>query len=423
MTDHISEIFPLGLRLAGRRIVLVGGGSVTARRAASFVGAGAVVEVVSPEVCDDLAALAADGTLTWTARGYRPEDVDGAWLVHTATGDPTVDRQVVADADARHTFCVAAGDATSGTAWVPAVARLDDVVVSVTSSAGEDRNPRRSAHVRDAIADGLRTGTLPVRGTRPRPRAVVTTDPATAERPVGWVALVGGGPGRADLLTVRGRTLLAAADVVVVDRLAPRAVLDELAPDVEVIDVGKTSGFHPIAQEQINALLVEHALQGKGVVRLKGGDPYVFGRGGEELDECAAAGVPVEVVPGVTSSISVPAAVGIPVTHRGLSRGFTVLTGHEDIGKVPAASDHTVVLLMGVSRLAATAEGLVANGRDPGTPAAVVEDGFGARQRVTVGTLATIAERAVAAGVRPPAVTVVGEVVRRAPAWSAATDL
>ncbi|WP_228088218.1 uroporphyrinogen-III C-methyltransferase, partial [Cellulosimicrobium cellulans] len=236
-------------------------------------------------------------------------------------------------------------------------------------------------------------------------------------RPVGSVALVGGGPGDAGLISVRGRRVLAEADVVVVDRLAPRALLAELGDDVVVVDVGKTSGNHPVPQDEINRILVHHALVGKRVVRLKGGDPYVFGRGGEELDACRAHGVPVEVVPGVTSAVSVPAAAGIPVTHRGLSRGFTVLTGHEDVGKVPAASDHTVVLLMGVSRLGETAAALVAQGRSPETPVAVVEDGYGPRQRTTVGTLATIAERAREAGVRPPAVTVVGDVVTLSPAW------
>ncbi|BDZ41093.1 hypothetical protein GCM10025865_03920 [Paraoerskovia sediminicola] len=220
-------------------------------------------------------------------------------------------------------------------------------------------------------------------------------------------------------MTARGRFLLAQADVVVVDRLAPRGLLDDLADDVEIVDVGKLPGHHPVPQDEINATLVRHALAGRDVVRLKGGDPYVFGRGGEELATCREHDIEVEVVPGVTSAISVPAAVGIPITHRGLSRGFTVVTGHEDIGSVPAASDHTVVLLMGVSRLRASAEALVASGRDPGTPVAVVEDGYGPRQRATVGTLATIADVAAAAEVRAPAITVVGDVVRLSPAWVA----
>ena len=444
------ELYPLGLRIAGRLVVVVGGGPVAARRTRSLVLAGAHVRVVAPEICEDLAASvtvpppdgaapldrpgAAGSVVTWEARAFRPGDLDGAWLAHTATGSAEVDADVAAEAESLRIFCVSAGDAEAGTAWVPAVARVtvDDspagardgttaeppaggtatgatsateVVVAVNAG----RDPRRAQHVRDAIDALLATGELPLRRVRP-----------AAPSGTGTVALVGGGPGDAGLITARGRRLLAQAEVVVTDRLGPRALLDELADDVVVIDVGKTPGFHPVPQEEINALLVEHALAGRRVVRLKGGDPYVFGRGGEELIACEEHGIPVEVVPGVTSAVSVPAAVGIPVTHRGWSRGFTVLTGHEDIGKVPAAADHTVILLMGVSRLRDSAAALVASGRSPETPVAVVEDGYGPRQRSTVGTLATIADVAAAAGVRAPAVTVIGDVVRVSPAWRAA---
>ncbi|WP_336705853.1 uroporphyrinogen-III C-methyltransferase [Oerskovia sp. USHLN155] len=426
------ELYPLGLRIAGRLVVVVGGGPVAARRARSLVLAGAHVRVVAPEVCEDLAALIAPlpdgaahhdgpgtaGTVVREARSYRPGDLEGAWLVHTATGSPEVDADVAAEAEALRVFCVSAGDAEAGTAWVPAVARVtvaDDTPSAAPATSTEvvvavnaGRDPRRAQRVRDAIDALLATGELPLRPVRP----------GAGGR--GSVALVGGGPGDPGLVTARGRRLLAQAEVVVTDRLGPRALLDELADDVLVVDVGKTPGFHPVPQEEINALLVEHALAGRRVVRLKGGDPYVFGRGGEELIACEEHGIPVEVVPGVTSAVSVPAAVGIPVTHRGWSRGFTVLTGHEDIGKVPAASDHTVVLLMGVSRLRDSAAALVASGRSPETPVAVVEDGYGPRQRSTVGTLATIADVATAAGVRAPAVTVIGDVVRVSPAWRAA---
>ena len=442
-----TELYPLGLRIAGRPVVVVGGGPVAARRARSLVGAGAHVRVVAPEVCEDLAALVAlpgpgsaarlpDGArpldrsgapgpvVGWDARAFRPGDLEGAWLVHTATGSPEVDAQVAAEAEALRIFCVNAGDAEAGTAWVPAVARVtvggsaagasaaadapstDSTEITVAVNAGRD--PRRAQRIRDAIDALLATGELPLRQVRPSAGGV------------GTVALVGGGPGDTGLITARGRRLLAQADVGVTDRLGPRALLDELGDDVVIVDVGKTPGFHPVPQDEINALLVEHALAGRRVVRLKGGDPYVFGRGGEELIACEEHGIPVEVVPGVTSAVSVPAAVGIPVTHRGWSRGFTVLTGHEDIGKVPAAADHTVILLMGVSRLRDSAAALVASGRSPRTPVAVVEDGYGPRQRSTVGTLETIADVAAAAGVRAPAVTVIGDVVRVSPAWRAA---
>ena len=206
-----------------------------------------------------------------------------------------------------------ADDASLSAAWTPAVARAGDVTVAVT--AGGD--PRRATTLRDAVALALDSGDLPLRHHR-----------VAAQ---GCVALVGGGPGDPELISVRGRRLLAEADVVLVDRLAPRALVDDLDPEVVVIDVGKTAGHHPLPQEEINRLLVEHAQAGRRVVRLKGGDPFVLGRGGEEALACVAAGVPVEVVPGVTSAVAVPAAAGIPVTHRGRSEQVTIASGHEGL--------------------------------------------------------------------------------------------
>ena len=205
--------------------------------------------------------------------------------------------------------------------------------------------------------------------------------------------------------------LLHDAQVVVADRLGPRSLLDELDDDVEVVDAGKHPGHHPVPQKEINRIIVEHALAGRRVVRLKGGDPFVFGRGHEEVEACQAAGITVEVVPGVTSAVAVPAAAGIPVTARGVANGFTVLTGHEDLDVVPGGSDHTVVLLMGIGGLAASAAALTTDRRPTSTPVAIIEDGFGPRQRVTIGTLGTIAAVAALADVQPPAVVVVGDVV------------
>ncbi|MFD6139363.1 uroporphyrinogen-III C-methyltransferase [Promicromonospora sp. NPDC060271] len=425
------EIYPLGLKIAGRLVVVVGGGPVAARRARALVEAGARVRVIAPDVCEELSVLAQvspPGAVELVARAYRAGDLDEAWLVHTATGSPTVDQQVSDDAERARVFCVTAGDASVGSAWVPAVARTaltDDAEVTVAVTAGRD--PRRATAIRDAVAAALQSGTLPLRRRRPRigkvervsdTRSTSATSAGAVERASGRVWLVGGGPGDTGLVTARGRSVLAQADVVVVDRLGPRALLRELSPDVEVIDVGKTSGNHPVPQDEINALLVQHALAGRDVVRLKGGDPYVFGRGGEELAACREAGIEVAVVPGVTSAVSVPAAAGIPVTHRGVARGFSVLTGHDGAAGVPGGADHTLVLLMGVTRLAETADALVTADRPADTPVALVEDGFGPRQRVTVGTLADIAERAAAVGVRPPAVIVVGDVVRLSPAWA-----
>ena len=391
--------FPLTLRIRGRKVVIVGGGHVATRRAHALVAAGADLTVVSPTLTARLTELAETDRITWHQRTYESSDLAGAWLVQTATANAAIDDQVAADAEARQIWCLKGGDPDDASAWMPAVAQADDVLIAV--SGGGDAG--RASSLRDGVAAALQAGELPMRHR--------------THHPDGYVALVGGGPGDSDLLTMRGRRLLAQADVVVVDRLAPTGLLAELAPDVEVIDVGKMPDHHPIPQNEINRILIDRAKAGKIVVRLKGGDPYVFGRGGEERLACEEAGIPVEVVPGVTSAISVPAAAGIPVTHRGVARGFSVLTGHESVGDFPTDRSHTLVLLMGVSRLRATAEEFVAAGHDPETPVAVVESGWSEQQRVTVGTLATIADAADKTGARPPAVTVVGDVVMLSPHW------
>lgn len=390
--------YPLVLDVAGRLAVVVGGGPVAAWRAAALAEADAQVMVVAPQLCEELAGLVAAGRAAWRPREYATGDLDGAWLVHTATGDRAVDRLVATHAEAARIWCVQAADAGSSMAWTPAVARIGDVLVAVSGGA----DPRRAVRLRDAVQAALEAGDLPLRRSRRSRRS-------------GSVALVGGGPGDPGLITTQGRRLLAAADVVVVDRLAPRALLDELTDDVEIVDVGKTPGNHPVPQERINRILIDHARLGRRVVRLKGGDPFVLGRGGEEASACRAAGVPVEIVPGVTSAVSVPAAAGIPVTHRGLAKQFTVISGHEGLDWASlAAVEGTLVFLMGVSRLAETATGLIDHGKDPATPAAIVEDGYGPRQRTTAGTLGTIARLAVERNVRPPAVVVVGAVANLA---------
>ncbi len=236
----------------------------------------------------------------------------------------------------------------------------------------------------------------------------------------GKVWLVGAGPGDAGLLTVRGLRALESADVIVADRLGARGVLDGLAAEgvaltAEVVDVGKLPGHHAVPQDAINALLVHLAEDGKTVVRLKGGDPFVFGRGGEELAHCRDAGVEVEVVPGITSAISVPAIAGIPVTHRGVATAFTVVTGHDQIRELGGGRDHTVVLLMGIGTLAHAAMTLARGERGADCPVAIIEDGYGPGQRVTVGTLATIAHQAALRAVRSPAVVIVGDVVSLSP--------
>lgn len=398
----MNASYPLFLGLEGRTVVVVGGGPVAARRTEAMVDAGAAVVVIAPELCEDLARLR--HRIVWRAREYADGDLRDAWLVHTATGDPAVDELVAGTAESLRIWCVRADDATSSAAWVPAVARVDDVTVAVSSGA----DPRRSQSIRNAVAALLETAELPVRRRR-----------RTAE---GSVALVGAGPGDPGLITTKGRRLLADADVVVVDRLAPPELVSRLDPEIDVIYAGKGPKAHTLSQEQINRLLVDRALAGQRVVRLKGGDPFVFGRGAEEVLACAQAGVPCTVVPGVTSAVAVPAAAGIPVTHRGTSRSFTVVSAH---GATPAdqpdwaALSHaggTLLILMGVAPLATVVDRLLAAGRGSGTPVAIVERGTTPDQRTTTGTLGTIVALAAERQVRAPAVIVVGDVVELAEA-------
>jgi uroporphyrin-III C-methyltransferase/precorrin-2 dehydrogenase/sirohydrochlorin ferrochelatase len=389
--------YPVLLDVTGRRVVVVGGGMVASRRTRGLHEAGADVLVVAPEVSDEIAAL-----VPVARRAFRPADLDGAWFVLACTDDPAVNAAVAAAAEERRIFCVRADAAAEGTARTPAVVRHDGITVAVNG--GDD--PVRAARLRDAIAAALELGELPARRVRPSGR--------------GEVALVGGGPGDPGLITVRGRRLVAEADVVVVDRLAPRELLGSLADDVEVIDCGKSAHRHNLTQDEINAVLIDRARAGRRVVRLKGGDPFVFGRGGEEWLACVRAGVPVTVVPGVSSALAGPALAGIPLTHRGVAADFTVVSGHLDPGRPvdegidwPGLAGHagTLVLLMAMERLDLIAKELIAHGRAPGTPAAVVHRATTPHQRVIRARLDEIAEAARREGLGAPAVVVVGEVV------------
>jgi len=234
----------------------------------------------------------------------------------------------------------------------------------------------------------------------------------------GKVYLVGAGPGSPDLLTIKAGRVLGKADVVLYDQLAG-GVRDLLPAGAELIDCGKSGSKHTLEQDEIERTMVEKALEGKRVVRLKGGDPFLFGRGGEELEALRTAGIPVELVPGVSSAIAVPGCVGIPVTHRSYASEVVILTGHEDPAKeestlnwgLLATFRGTIVILMGVKNLSSIASCLVARGKDPGTPVAIIERGLDPGQRVTTGPLGRIGEIGRQAGVRPPAVIVIGDVV------------
>jgi len=396
--------YPSGLLLEGRKVVVVGGGQVAQRRVPGLIAAGADVHVVSPHVTPAIEGLVGSGEITWLSRRFEDTDLDGAWYVIAATDDVAVNDAVGLAAEARHTFCVRSDDASQGSAWTPAVGRHGEVTVAVLGDQRESRDPRRTAALRDRILDGLHSGEI---------------EGADGTRPAG-VVLIGGGPGDPELITIAGRKALMEADVVVADRLAPRELLGDLSPDTELIDVAKLPRGRSAQQDEINRVIVERALAGKRVARFKGGDNFVFGRGYEEIIACREAGVPVTVIPGLSSPIAVPAIAGIPVTHRGVTHEFTVVSGHVPPHHPDSLVDWdglarlrgTLVLMMAVENAPAIAKELLARGRADDTPVAVVCDGTMPTERTVLSTLGSLAEDLVRHGVTAPAIIVVGEVVR-----------
>ena len=399
MTGPRDEAYLLGLRLRGKRVVVVGGGAVAARRVPRLLAAGADVLLISPRATPALEELAAANRIDWRNREYREGDCAGAWLVCACAGPPQVNALVAEEAERQRTWCVRADDAASSTAWTPAAGAATDVSVGVLSG-----DPRRSAAIRDAIISAIAAGTISARHFRRRTPGV---------------ALVGGGPGDPGLITVRGRQLLAEADVVISDRLAPRELLAELPPDVLVIDAGKVPYRRAMSQDEINQALITHAREGRFVVRLKGGDPFVFGRGGEEMLACLRAGVPVTVVPGVSSAVGVPTAAGLPVTHRGTAQDFHVISVHvppdDERSTVDwpalAKTDGTLVLLMALERIEPVARALIRHGRPRSGPVSVIADGTMPTQRTIYSTLEEVSRQVANEGIRPPAVVVIGGVV------------
>ena len=394
-----ENAYLVGLRLAGKKVVVVGGGTVAQRRLPLLVASGADVHVITKAATQTVEAI--DG-ITLTMREFRRGDLDGAWYAIAATDDADVNAAIVAEAESRQIFCVRADVAIEGTAVTPASFDYEGLAVGVLAG-GEHR---RSAGIRTAIREALQQGLI-ARDSSETPGVTK-----------GTVALVGGGPGDPELVTVRGRRLLAHADVVVADRLAPQELLAELSADVEVIDAAKIPYGRAMAQDAINEVLIARAREGKFVVRLKGGDPFVFARGYEEVIACADAGIPVTVVPGVTSAIAVPALAGVPVTHRGLTHEFVVVSGHlapdhpESLVNwdALAAMSGTIVLLMAVERIELFVKVLLEGGRPADTPVLIVQHGTTSSQRTLRATLADAPERVRSDGIRPPAIIVIGVV-------------
>jgi uroporphyrin-III C-methyltransferase/precorrin-2 dehydrogenase/sirohydrochlorin ferrochelatase len=427
---------------------VVGGGRVGAERAAGLVESGAEVVVVAERPSGEVEAMAGRQEVRLVRRRYEPGDLAGAFLAVAATGDPAADAAIAAEAR-QGAVLLNAASGGPGDLSLPAVIRRGPLTVAV-STAGVA--PALAAVLRRRLEPllGPELGDLVelagsardrVRGRGHAGRWRRILDPrilallaggrrAEARERIeaalhpdgdgGFVSLVGAGPGDPGLLTLAGWDRLARADVVVYDRLADPSLLAYAPPDAERIYIGKAYGRHVLEQEELNALLVALGRLGRRVVRLKGGDPFVYGRGGEEADALADAGVPFEVVPGVSSAVAVPAYAGIPVTDRRYASSVALVTGHQDPDdpacgidwRALATSVDTIVILMGVHRLDAVVAALLRHGRDPSTPAAIVERGATPHQRTIVGALRDLPELARASAVASPAVVVVGEVVR-----------
>jgi uroporphyrin-III C-methyltransferase len=413
--------YPVMLTVEGRRCLVVGGGKIAARKVDGLVAAGADVTVIAPSVDPSITGL----PVTVEQRPYRPGDASAGFrLVITATDDPDVNAQVYADAEAAGIWVNSADDPEHCSFTLPAIHRDGDVTVAIGTGG---QSPAFAAWLRDRVRESLPAGLSDVVGQLAAERRAVQEAGESTEardwRPRieelaagssgrGTVHLVGAGPGDPELLTLRAARLLAMADVVVHDALADSEVLALAPAHVERIDVGKRPG-RPVPQELINDLLVQLSARHRCVVRLKGGDPFLFGRGGEEALALQAAGVPFEVVPGITSAIAAPAAAGVPVTQRGVSASVTIVTGHRREGDEDetdwtalARVGGTIVVLMGVSERAAIARKLIGGGLSLDTPVVAVRFGTRPEQEVARTTLGALGDTPIEA----PAAIVIGAV-------------
>ena len=474
------QYYPVLLDLCNRRAVVVGGGTVAEGKVGPLLEAGAEVTVIAPALTPGLSMRAREDRLVYIGRSYQPGDLTDAHLVIAATDDPEVNHAVHAEAESRRIPVNVVDDPPYCGFILPSILRQGELVVAVSTSgnapalavrirerlerelgdeygrflelAGSIRAPLADrfpdfqirkrlwyrlvdsdvlALLRAGEADRARRRMTEIMGVEipsgsarhvgredPRPRLDNVASASSGTKAAGTVYLVGAGPGDPKLITVRGLEVLRRADVVVYDRLVGHALLDEAPAEADLVYAGKAPGGHCMPQEGINALLVREAKLGKSVVRLKGGDPFVFGRGAEEALACADAGVSWEVVPGVSSVMGVTARAAIPLTTRGYGGSFAVATAHRaQDGSDPLdwealARMDTLVVLMGVERLADVVDNLRLNGRPVDTPIALIENGTLPTERVVEGTLADIVEKARRERIGSPAVIVVGAVVR-----------
>ncbi|RJS95006.1 siroheme synthase CysG [Salinisphaera sp. Q1T1-3] len=448
--------YPVSLKLDGCRVLVAGGGRIATRRIPRLLAAGARVHVVAPEIAPDLRAAVDDDALTWSARAVDPADIDGCRLVFAATDDSAINRELAVAARSRGALVQRADHAADSDFLVPALVERGPLQIAIASAASAPSLTRRlRARLETLVpaaygdlarlAGGFREA---VRTRVPRERRgafwnrvfdgpiaeqVFAGRYEAAERALetaladahagleavrGEVYLVGSGPGDPDLLTFRALRLMQQADVVLYDSLTAPEILALVAPEAERVHVGKRADRHTLAQSRINTLMVELAQAGRRVLRLKGGDPFVFGRGGEEIAELAEAGVSFQIVPGVTAANGCAAYAGIPLTHRDFAQSVIFVTGHLQAGELKlswpelARPGQTVVFYMGRRNLDIICRSLTTHGLASDWPAAMVIDGTTRQQRLIVGTLADLPARVAAEPATGPALLIVGEVVR-----------
>lgn len=448
------DYLPLFHNLKGHTVLVVGGGEIALRKARLLSEAGAVLRVVAPEIEEQLAQLVEQGAGECRTRGYLREDLVGCVLTIAATDDEALNADVSRDAKAlgmpvnvvdspelcsvifpaivdRSPLMVAVssgGDApvlarlirARIETWIPSV--YGDLAGLAKKFRSQVKAKLPNVQQRRVFWEEVFQGTIAERALagqqQEAERLLVEKLSGAAPKSLGEVYLVGAGPGDPDLLTFRALRLMQQADVVLYDRLVPAAILDLCRRDADRVFVGKARSNHAVPQEEINQQLVALAKQGKRVLRLKGGDPFIFGRGGEEIEELAAQGVPFQVVPGVTAASGCAAYAGIPLTHRDYAQSVRFLTGHLKDGScnLPwselSSPNQTVVFYMGLVSLPGICEGLIAHGRAADTPAAVIQQGTTRNQRVFTGTIGDLPALIANEEIQPPALFIVGEVVK-----------
>ena len=445
--------YPVFLDFDGAEVLVVGAGEIAARKLRLMRRTAANITVVAPEACLEIQEWAKGRGLTWHARAFADGDVVAQRYVVAATSDASLNRRVSALAKAQNIPVNVVDDAEACTAITPAIVDRDPVVVAIGTEGAAPVIARRLREriegllsprlgkvasfiraqrdaVKSAVPEDQRRRVWEKVLDGPGAAAIESGDLATAmaamksamqqaQAPIGHVALVGAGPGAPDLLTLRALRLMQDADVVLHDRLVPAPVMELVRRDAQRINVGKQQGRHPVPQKRINELLIEQARAGKRVVRLKGGDPFIFGRGGEEITDLAAAGITFEVVPGVTAANACSAYAGIPLTHRDHAQSVIFVTGHRKADgelSLPwfmlARPAQTVVIYMGLGSLEESMEALLNADCPPDRPVAVVQDGGLPGQVVVTGQVGDIAERVAQAELRSPALVLIGDVVR-----------